>query len=113
MKLASSFFKTTDKNNYTSFFKRPKNSKHFNINSTDVSISSKIAIIIQGPILDNSNFIYETIKIYKKTFPKSLIILSTWDDEIEKLKKIKKLKIKLILSSKKEINTGQTLIIKL
>ena len=76
MKLASSFFKTTDKNNYTSFFKRPKNSKHFNINSTDVSISSNIAIIIQGPIPDNSNFIYETIKIYKKTFPKSLIILS-------------------------------------
>ena len=30
-----------------------------------------------------------------------MIILSTWDDEIEKLKKIKKLKIKLILSSKK------------
>ena len=101
MKLASSFFKTTDGKNYTSFFKRPKKAKHYNINSTDASISSKIAIIIQGPILDNSNFIYETIKIYKKIFPKSLIILSTWDDEIEKLKKIKKLKIKLILSSKR------------
>jgi hypothetical protein len=102
MKLASSFFKKTDKNNFTSFFKRPKKVKHFNINSSDVSISSKIAIIIQGPILDNSNFIYETIKIYKKTFPKSLIILSTWDDEIEKLKEIKKLRIKLIVSSKKK-----------
>ena len=102
MKLASSFFKTTDKKNYTSFFKRPKKAKDYNINSTDASISSKIAIIIQGPVLDNSNFIYETIKIYKKTFPKSLIILSTWDDEIEKLKEIKKLQIKLILSPKKK-----------
>ena len=47
---------------------------------------SKIAIIIQGPIIDKSNFTIETINFYLYNYPFTPIIVSTW----EGAKKIKK-----------------------
>jgi len=37
-----------------------------------------IAIIIQGKILEEDNFTYETVKLYINYFPNTKIILSTW-----------------------------------
>ena len=93
MKYFPNFFIKNDRDNFSSHFKRPKKLENFQINSKDKKFSSRIAIIIQGPISNNSSFITETIKIYKKIFPRSLIVLSTWDDEKAKLSEIKKLKI--------------------
>ena len=45
-------------------------SKYFNINPFQKN-SSDAAILIQGPIKDNIKFLNETIKIYKKNFPKT------------------------------------------
>ena len=45
--------------------------------------------MLQGPVITTHDYTLETIKIYKKIFPKSHIILSTWQDEnTEYLKKI-------------------------
>ena len=55
--------------------------------------SSKIAIIIQGPIVDNSNFTTETIKFYLHNYPYIPIIISTWEGDAEKLKDIFKKEI--------------------
>ncbi len=41
----------------------------------------KMAIILQGPLARASNFTLETVKLYKKIFPQTFIIVSTWDDE--------------------------------
>jgi len=47
---------------------------------------------MQGNIINKNNFTYETLKIYRKLFPKIILILSTRDDcskdEINKLNKI-------------------------
>lgn len=41
----------------------------------------KCALVIQGPIMKEDNFTLETINLYQKHYPNTLIILSTWIDE--------------------------------
>jgi len=49
------------------------------------------AVVIQGPILKTNDFTLESVKLYKRHFDQSFIILSTWNDEnpdyLEKIKK--------------------------
>ena len=40
--------------------------------------SEKLAIVVQGPYLDKEKFTLETLRGYRKNFPESVIILSTW-----------------------------------
>jgi hypothetical protein len=76
---------------------RGKNSSQV-FTSTFKKTNRKLGILIQGPVND-CNFLFETIKIYKKIFPKSIILLSTWEDINKKdLNYLKKTKIKIILN---------------
>ena len=76
----SGFIVDCTKDNYFSYHLRPKNSKDFNLEST-CTINEKIAIIIQGPIQERFTFLKNTLKIYKKIFKNSIIIISTWENE--------------------------------
>ena len=40
--------------------------------------NSKLAIVVQGPYLEKENFTLETLRMYRRNFPESIIILSTW-----------------------------------
>ncbi len=65
--------------------------------------SKDTAIIIQGPVANYENFVIDTIKIYLKIFPETLLILSTWEDEVDEsfLMKVNSFKnFKLILNKK-------------
>ena len=68
------------KDNYLTFHLRPKKSENFYLKST-AKTEEKFAIIIQGPIQDRFFFLKNTIEIYKKIFPNSSIIISTWENE--------------------------------
>ena len=73
----------------------------FDNNSDDCSI------ILQGSITNYENFVIETIKIYSKIFKNSLIILSTWEDEINNdfLLKVKNvINLKILLNKKIKTN---------
>ena len=72
--------------NYLTYHLRPKKSKNFKLEST-FKVSDKFAVIIQGPIQENLNFLKNTIQIYKKNFKNSLIIVSTWKGEENNLSK--------------------------
>jgi len=61
----------------------------------------KTAVVIQGPILKTDDFTLESVKLYRKNFSQSLIIVSTWKDENpEYLEKIKKEGAVIVLSEK-------------
>ena len=68
-------------NKFTTLHKRPKYSDECNTWSDELISLPKIGIIIQGPLIKMDDFTLETVKIYKKLFKSSLIILSTWEDE--------------------------------
>jgi hypothetical protein len=62
---------------------------------------SNIAIIIQGPIIKENDFTFESVRLYKKIFHKSKIILSTWNDEDRSyLEKFKNEDIFVVLNNK-------------
>lgn len=88
------------------FQSRPLLAKNFHQKSDDLKKQPLIGIVIQGSILRNNNFTFETIKIYQKIFPSQPIILSTWEDEDqEQLALLSSLKIHLVLN-KKPLNPG-------
>ena len=76
------FIFSFSKSNFISYIIRPKYSKNFNLISTEKINFKEIGIIIQGPINSNTElfFLKETLKIYKKIFPKTLIVISTWQN---------------------------------
>ena len=65
---------------------RPKYSNQ--INYLSQCDNSKFGIILQGTINDQKKFLIETLKIYKKIFKNSYIVVSTWKDEIKYKKDI-------------------------
>lgn len=66
------------------------------------------AIVIQGPIVATHNFSLETIRLYKKNFPGTLIILSTWEGEDHvQIRNIKEEGV-CVLENKKPQNPGIT-----
>ena len=86
-------------NAYLSIHLRPKYSENINYKFDSLNNNLSVGIILQGPISvnnDNGEFLYETIKIYKKIFPDTLIVLSTWRLKDKIFNKFKKLDIKII-----------------
>lgn len=61
----------------------------------------KMAVVLQGPLVRDNNFTLETVKLYKKIFPQTFIIVSTWEDEkIEDVALLKKEGAGVILNRK-------------
>ena len=95
------FILSFSRSNYISYFVRPKYSKNFKQISTEEIDLKEFGIIIQGPVTNKKelNFLKETLKIYKLIFPKTFIIISTWEnsyiDELETNEYIKVEKSKL------------------
>ena len=76
--------KNKENNIFLSYTFRPKLEKYNFKNINFKNNSKNTAIIIQGPIKNYEKFVIETIKTYLRIFPEALIILSTWDDEVDK-----------------------------
>ena len=94
-------------NAYLSIHLRPKNSENVTYQFSNIDDNLSVGLIIQGPISvnnDKGEFLYETIKIYKKIFPKTLIILSTWKLDENIFQKFNKLNIKIIQNDEPKNN---------
>ncbi len=90
--------------------------KLFNKKSLDLpfknlnkKFNNKFAIIIQGPLIENSKFTIETINFYSKNYPGMPIIISTWKEDAKKLKLIFNKKVRkniFILSNELPLYSG-------
>ena len=76
------------RNFFISFTIRPKYSNQINYISEN---NKNIGIIIQGTVSDQKNFLLETLKIYKKIFKNSYIVVSTWKNEKKHKNELKKI----------------------
>lgn len=76
------FIASYSRSNFISYFIRPKYSKNYKLISTEEIDKKEFGIIIQGPISTKKElaFLRETLEIYKKIFPKTIIIISTWQN---------------------------------
>ncbi len=88
------------KDNYVSYTIRPKKTSGLTFEK-ELYYFDDTAIIIQGSLKGVSKFTSETIKLYCKIFKNSKIILSTWEDEIDKnFYEYFKDKVEIILNKK-------------
>ena len=93
----------SSKNSYFTYHLRPKYASDVKTQNTEVISEQKMAIIIQGPIVYDENFTIESIKLYRKLHPNSVVILSTWHSEDEKIVlSAKNLGAQIILNHKPE-----------
>lgn len=72
-----------EKNNdiFVNYKIRPKKSNYYIPTKikTDTQ-AGELAIVLQGIIETKDDFTFETVQLYKKIFPNSTIIISTWDN---------------------------------
>lgn len=88
------------KDQFLTFHQRPKFCEGVNFRMDSYS-SEDIAIIMQGPLLSEDAFTYETVMLYRKMYPKAKVIISTWSDEDEcQLKNIEQTGAYVVLSEK-------------
>lgn len=66
---------------FTTVHRRPIYAKSYFLTSDAVTDNVKIAIVLQGPLVRVNDFTLETVKLYKKIFPQTVVIISTWEDE--------------------------------
>jgi hypothetical protein len=95
------FFEYFVNNSYLSLFEREKFSNDMHSSPDLNSFNDRVAIVMQGPIIIKDNFTFETLSLYKKRYPKVLLVLSTWDDYLEKdLKKFTDIGIEVLKNKK-------------
>ena len=91
-------------NKYVTYTERPVYEKDYRVISNDFNSVPSVAIIMQGPLKLEKSFTYETLKLYKKTFPNCELILSTWKTEAkEEILKIKSIGVHVILNDEPQI----------
>lgn len=87
-----------DEVNFYQYMKRPIMSEGYNNQEDYDTDFSEIAIVMQGPILKEFDFTYESIKMYLSRYPGIHIIVSTWKNETEYVdNKLRELPIQILL----------------
>ncbi len=88
-------------NNYITFKLRPKKSDSFISSRIRTNVhTGEFAIVLQGPIELRDDFTLESVRFYRKMFPKCIIIISTWDNVDETfLERFRKENCYIVLSS--------------
>ena len=76
----TSFIKGIEKktNSFVTYHVRPKYAAKLDGVSSASVTDAKLAVVIQGALLLKDDFTLETVKLYKQSFPGTLLIVSTW-----------------------------------
>ncbi|OGR65000.1 MAG: hypothetical protein A2X31_07515 [Elusimicrobia bacterium GWB2_63_22] len=82
-RLAWIFLGAGDSESFITFHVRPQEGAHVSTVNDQLSVSPKIAVVIQGGLLSDNHFTIETLNAYKNIFRGHPLILSTWDGESE------------------------------
>ena len=93
---------STLKNSFFTYHLRPKNINKIIDDRIEIkNKNEKSAIVMQGPLVYEDDFTYNTLKLYKNIFKDSELILSIWNNESkEYLEKVKQLGICVIENKK-------------
>jgi hypothetical protein len=89
---------------FITIHKRPMYAKDVLTEAEPTACYSDFAIVIQGPIITKCDFTLETVRLYKKHFPKALIVVSTWNGEESPLIKKIRQETDILLSDKPAYN---------
>ena len=85
---------------YVSYRLRAKNMENIPIlPHISCGEESRIAIVMQGPLMLADNFTLESAKYYKKCYPHAAVIVSTWDDsDTDTINRLRECGVTVVLS---------------
>ena len=84
---------------YCSYKQRSGLAEDLIVHSDLLSNLEDIAIVIQGPIILDKHFTLNTVKLYRRSYPKCKIIVSTWiDSDINEIDSIKETGAEIVLN---------------
>ncbi|MBL8861157.1 MAG: hypothetical protein JNK02_04015 [Planctomycetes bacterium] len=70
---------------FVTFHSRPKRARDTGTWPDPGTGDAETAVVMQGPIAELEDFTLETLRLYRRHFPRTHLILSTWDDTPETL----------------------------
>lgn len=89
----------TSNRKYITYDEKPIYEADYQARSNALYKTPVLTIVMQGPIKHEEDFTYETLKLYKRTFPGCPLILSTWKSEkADTVEKIKQLGVLVLLN---------------
>lgn len=71
---------------FVTWHSRPRFPDERHLNSSPISptdIGQDIGIVVQGPVRKKNSFTLRTLAFYRTVFPNALIVLSTWQGELQ------------------------------
>lgn len=90
---------------FITYQERPKTAKDIHFSNLGLSYED-VAIVLQGPIIEEENFTLETVKLYVKNFPLVRVIVSTWvNSSIAAIKQLENIGA-IVLLNEKPANGG-------
>lgn len=99
------FDKTHDE--YYTLYIRPKYAEQVVSVEKETDAQRRTAIIMQGPLIAKDDFTLETVKIYEKLYPGTMVIVSTWEGEDPKIiERLQRLRSCEVLINKKPDFSG-------
>jgi hypothetical protein len=88
---------------FITFHNRPIYAKNNEMTPDTRDEVMDVAIVMQGRMVSEYGFTLETVRLYRKNFPKIKIIISTWNDkELQSIQKLKDENIFIILNKELE-----------
>lgn len=87
------------KDSFITYHTRPRVAKDVKTQPVLSDINKRVAIVIQGKLMSKYNFTLESVRLYKRLYPDSKIIVSTWSNEpSEQIVALKKEGVEVILN---------------
>lgn len=80
--------------NYREYRKFPKDSNYRGM--FRLSTADQFAIVVQGPVISESDFTIETLALYRNNFPTAILILSTWQMSVRTQSVLKSIDVHII-----------------
>jgi len=93
---------------FITYHQRPVSSSLVRTKGGTLRAYPKTAIVLQGPIIRDSMFTSETVRLYRGHFPADSIVLSTWEDESDEAARIAESNGIHVVLNRRPAYTGQS-----
>jgi hypothetical protein len=95
---------------WITFHTRPKATDELEIEQAqycpNVHPRTAVAVVIQGPLVQEDNFTFETVRLYQRSFKDAIVVVSTWSDaKEEQLARVRDLDV-VVLANQKPRHAG-------
>jgi len=102
----------TSRLHYYTYHERPKSAAEIHVDEVrhETLHLPPTALVIQGPLVDIDNFTLETVRLYRRLMPQTLIVVSTWRNApLAIIEQLRTLGAEVVLSDPPAVSGGHNI----